>query len=254
MCLPLWLLPREGLEPTLPCRKRILSPPRLPFRHLGLVICKSKKAAGGFEPPYGGFADPCLNLLATPPRLQLYWSGRRDSNPRPPPWQGGILPLNYFRSAQILPPFSPSRKPLSPRETCCSSATPGRFEQNLADYAPESQAFPGALIMVPRGRFELPRAFAHHPLKMACLPIPPPRHNALERLRFSGDPKSNSSGRGGRTRTRDLRFWRPLLYPLSYRGTLLPQLQLWRNLLQISIESPLNLYVLCQPSALPAST
>ena len=29
------LLPREGLEPTLPCRKRILSPPRLPFRHLG---------------------------------------------------------------------------------------------------------------------------------------------------------------------------------------------------------------------------
>ena len=26
-----------------------------------------------------------------------YWSGRRDSNPRPPPWQGGVLPLNYFR-------------------------------------------------------------------------------------------------------------------------------------------------------------
>ena len=28
----------------------------------------------------------------------LYWSGRRDSNPRPPPWQGDVLPLNYFRS------------------------------------------------------------------------------------------------------------------------------------------------------------
>jgi hypothetical protein len=26
------------------------------------------------------------------------WSGRRDSNSRLPPWQGGILPLNYFRS------------------------------------------------------------------------------------------------------------------------------------------------------------
>ncbi len=25
------------------------------------------------------------------------WSGRRGSNSRPPPWQGGILPLNYFR-------------------------------------------------------------------------------------------------------------------------------------------------------------
>ena len=24
-------------------------------------------------------------------------SGKRGSNPRPPPWQGGVLPLNYFR-------------------------------------------------------------------------------------------------------------------------------------------------------------
>ena len=31
----------------------------------------------------------------------LYWSGRRDSNPRPPPWQGDVLPLNYFRSTFI---------------------------------------------------------------------------------------------------------------------------------------------------------
>jgi hypothetical protein len=28
-----------------------------------------EKAAGGFEPPHRGFADPCLNLLATPPQL-----------------------------------------------------------------------------------------------------------------------------------------------------------------------------------------
>src|SRR3990170_4675484 len=28
----------------------------------------------------------------------LNWSGRRDSNPRPPPWQGGALPLSHFRS------------------------------------------------------------------------------------------------------------------------------------------------------------
>ena len=25
-------------------------------------------------------------------------SGRRGSNSRPPPWQGGVLPLNYFRA------------------------------------------------------------------------------------------------------------------------------------------------------------
>jgi hypothetical protein len=25
------------------------------------------------------------------------WSGRRDSNPRPSPWQGDALPLSHFR-------------------------------------------------------------------------------------------------------------------------------------------------------------
>ena len=28
-------------------------------------------------------------------------SGRRDSNPRPPPWQGDVLPLNYFRICRL---------------------------------------------------------------------------------------------------------------------------------------------------------
>ena len=28
------------------------------------------------------------------------WSGKRDSNSRPPPWQGGALPLSYFRISQ----------------------------------------------------------------------------------------------------------------------------------------------------------
>ena len=30
------VVPRKGLEPPLPLGKRILSPPRLPFRHLGI--------------------------------------------------------------------------------------------------------------------------------------------------------------------------------------------------------------------------
>ena len=30
-------------------------------------------------------------------------------------------------------------------------------------------------LLVPMGRFELPRDYSHHPLKMACLPIPPHR-------------------------------------------------------------------------------
>ena len=35
--------------------------------------------------------------LPIPPPRQYNESGRRDSNPRPPPWQGDVLPLNYFR-------------------------------------------------------------------------------------------------------------------------------------------------------------
>ncbi|EGE57262.1 hypothetical protein RHECNPAF_4460032 [Rhizobium etli CNPAF512] len=31
------------------------------------------------------------------------WSGRRDSNPRPQPWQGCALPLSYTRSIRIGP-------------------------------------------------------------------------------------------------------------------------------------------------------
>ena len=40
-----------------------------------------------------------VRLPIPPPRhdLSFKWSGRRGSNPRPQPWQGCILPLNYFR-------------------------------------------------------------------------------------------------------------------------------------------------------------
>src|SRR5690606_33623647 len=34
--------------------------------------------------------NPCGVLLCA-------WSGGRDSNPRPSPWQGDALPLSYFR-------------------------------------------------------------------------------------------------------------------------------------------------------------
>ena len=38
-----------------------------------------------------------LQLVGMPPACQR-WSGRRDSNPRPQPWQGCALPLSYARS------------------------------------------------------------------------------------------------------------------------------------------------------------
>ena len=43
-----------------------------------------------------GFCRPLPCLLATPPYYR--WSGRRDLNPRPSPWQGDALPLSYSRS------------------------------------------------------------------------------------------------------------------------------------------------------------
>ena len=51
------------------------------------------EAATGFEP-----VVEVLQTCALPlGYAALLWSGRRGSNSRPPPWQGGVLPLNYFR-------------------------------------------------------------------------------------------------------------------------------------------------------------
>ena len=41
-----------------------------------------------------------VRLPVPPPRPLT--SERRGSNPRPPPWQGGVLPLNYVRIKSIL--------------------------------------------------------------------------------------------------------------------------------------------------------
>ena len=64
------------------------------------------EAATGFEPVDKGFADLCLTTWLC--RHIIIWSGRRDSNPRPPPWQGGVLPLNYFRKMAGLAGFEPT--------------------------------------------------------------------------------------------------------------------------------------------------
>ena len=43
-----------------------------------------------------------VRLPVPPPRLTSSISERRGSNPRPPPWQGDVLPLNYFRISIYL--------------------------------------------------------------------------------------------------------------------------------------------------------
>ena len=62
------------------------------------VICFWRGVEGIWTPDED-FADPCLT---TWPRrhvysISLYLSGRWDSNPRPSPWQGDVLPLYYAR-------------------------------------------------------------------------------------------------------------------------------------------------------------
>ena len=70
------------------------------------------EAATGFEPVNNGFADRPLSHLGMPPDTSTadpadgrkQGSGRRDLNPRQPPWQGGALP------AELLPLFVGARR------------------------------------------------------------------------------------------------------------------------------------------------
>jgi hypothetical protein len=69
------------------------------MRHTAEVSRPKRKRRGGDgrnRTGDRGFADPCLNHLATSPHKK--WSGRRGSNSRPSPWQGDALPLRHFRS------------------------------------------------------------------------------------------------------------------------------------------------------------
>ena len=66
-----------------------------------------------------------LSRLPIPP-LRLNWSGRRGSNSRPPPWQGGVLPLNYFRPLYYSTVFYwCRRRDLNPHRL--SPTTPSRW-------------------------------------------------------------------------------------------------------------------------------
>src|SRR5438105_4527385 len=64
---------------------------------------RSLEATTGFEPVMGVLQTPALPLG----HVAGIRSGRRDSNSRPPPWQGGALPLSYFRAAR--PPYRRTR-------------------------------------------------------------------------------------------------------------------------------------------------
>ncbi len=49
-----------------------------------------------------------VSCLASPFRLQNIWSGRRDLNSRPSPWQGDALPLSYSRFESFDSTYPPN--------------------------------------------------------------------------------------------------------------------------------------------------
>ena len=82
----------------------------------GHAAGQGKKGGGdGNRTRVQGFAGPCLSHSATPPqerasptaKVPASPSGRRDSNPRPSPWQGDALPAEPRPHAARVPPAWP---------------------------------------------------------------------------------------------------------------------------------------------------
>jgi hypothetical protein len=87
------------------------------------------------------------------------WSGRRDSNPRPQPWQGCALPLSYARTAHLL--FLPRTKNDDKRASNCRRSGTSGGRENLASEAlefvrPQENAL--RLPSLPLGASQLKRA------------------------------------------------------------------------------------------------
>src|SRR6516162_5372845 len=92
------------------------------------------EAASGFEPLNRGLQTSALatwlrrhishqgpNRTRAPASKQ--WSGKRDSNPRPQPWQGCALPLSYSRNRvyrpQIVHRFPSTRRSVTNGQPEC---------------------------------------------------------------------------------------------------------------------------------------
>src|SRR5688500_4872897 len=67
---------------------QLLTPPRMLAKEYN---------TGGVYPAAQGRGD----ANEPPERASEVWSGKRDLNPRPSPWQGDALPLSYSRSERM---------------------------------------------------------------------------------------------------------------------------------------------------------
>ncbi len=82
-----------ALNRTLPETSLLTEPQN--WRSEALSWCPNSDSNQG----HGDFQSPAL-----PTELSGHktWSGRRDSNSRPSPWQGDALPLSHFRAYCVL--------------------------------------------------------------------------------------------------------------------------------------------------------
>ena len=62
----------------------------LSYTSVNYIISNVVVLRGGIEPPTRGFSVPCSTDWATEAK---HWRPGRDSNPRPPAWQAGVLTI-----------------------------------------------------------------------------------------------------------------------------------------------------------------
>ncbi len=118
------MVPRAGLEPARPRGRGILSPMRLPIsppgRWIGCIWrpgSESNRRTRLCRPLHDHSATRPVDLRfyrktgagstlenEKPRRTEVFrnWSGKRDSNSRPRPWQGRALPTELFPRRRIL--------------------------------------------------------------------------------------------------------------------------------------------------------
>ena len=86
-----------------------LTPTSSPISIIELLRRDTGRSLGeGNHRPCSGYHQPSLSRMRLSPMRPgwtlVLWSGRRDSNPRPQPWQGCALPLSYTRIREICGP------------------------------------------------------------------------------------------------------------------------------------------------------